>query len=276
MMQHLAQAVADAPNLVGFDLMNEPWGLEKSELPTLYHDAGRIVQTIIPGTVLFLSAHALTSTGLIASQLPPIPLDNIVHSSHFYDPGLQTFQSWSAWTLQTTQGHWEKILQRWSSPLYLGEFGAPAHLPKAADYIDAIYDLMDRELYSGAQWVYTPQWNAVTKDGWNQEDFSINDDQGRLRGTYRPRPFVEETPGDIVSMQWSETAKTLSLVYEPRVLPEEVKIVIPARLEWIGVEVKEGERSHQCEMENPHRLRCVRDQGQRLTQRSLTFLFRAR
>jgi endoglycosylceramidase len=276
MLQHLAQSLADAPNLIGFDLLNEPWGLENSELPELYHDAGQLIQAIVPDTVLFLSAHALTSTGIVPSALEPIPLPNIVYSPHFYDPGLQTFKTWSAWALNTSNRHWKKKMEHWQSPLYLGEFGAPASLPNARAYVNAIYDLMDRELYSGAYWVYTPGWTATAKDGWNHEDFSINDDQGRLRGMYRARPYVEQTPGNIVSMQWNENGKTLALVYEARVQPEEVMIAIPSHLEWIGVETPDMTRVQPCALMNPHQLRCVIDQDSRQTLRSLIFLFRER
>jgi endoglycosylceramidase len=276
MLQHLAQAVADAPNVVGFDLMNEPWGLEKTEIPELYYDAGVILQSIRPDTILFLSAQILTSTGLVASQLPPISLPNIVHATHYYDPGLQTVKSWTDWTLRVANGHWQRILDRWQSPLYLGEFGAPASLPNAVKYVDSIYDLMDQELYSGAYWVYTPGWTDALKDGWNREDFSINDEQGRLRGMYRARPYLEETPGDIVSMKWDEAKKTLAVVYDATVHPEEIKIAIPSRLEWIGVEMMRGERSHDCSLANPFQLRCIGDPGTRLAQRSLLFIFRER
>jgi endoglycosylceramidase len=276
MLQHLAEAVADAPNLVGFDLMNEPWGLEKSELPALYHDAGTVLQSIRPNLILFLSAQILTSTGLVPSQLDPIPLPHIVHATHYYDPGLQTVKSWSPWTLKTANRHWKKILERWQSPLYLGEFGAPATLPNAVNYVDAIYDLMDQELYSGAYWVYTPGWTEAKKDGWNQEDFSINDDKGQLRGMYRARPYVEEAPGDILQMEWNEKSKRLALVYAATVFPEEVKIAIPARLEWIGVEALEGKRAQSCSLMNPHQLRCVHDPKARQALRSLVFLFRER
>jgi endoglycosylceramidase len=277
MVQHLAQAVADAPNVIGFDLMNEPWGFETTEIGPLYYDAGVLIRGILPDSILFLSAGILTSTGVVASKLKPLPLDNIVHATHFYDPGLQTVKKWKAWTLKTANNHWKRILGEWQSPLYLGEFGAPASLPNALQYVDEIYDLMDQELYSGAYWVYTPNWTDALKDGWNREDFSINDEQGRLRGMYRPRPYVEQTPGDMIRMKWDEAKKTLALVYEPRVQPEEIRIAIPSRLEWIGVEVMRDAGSPLCQREGAAVLRCVSDRSAgESQQRALLFLFRER
>jgi hypothetical protein len=93
---------------------------------------------------------------------------------------------------------------------------------------------------------------------------------------YRARPYLEETPGDIVSMKWDEAKKTLAVVYDATVHPEEIKIAIPSRLEWIGVEMMRGERSHDCSLANPFQLRCIGDPGTRLAQRSLLFIFRER
>lgn len=272
MLRLLTKAVADAPNLVGFDLINEPWGVETSELPALYLDAGKVVQEIAPDAVLFLSSHALTSSGIFGSQLPPIPLKNIVYAPHFYDPGLFTFQTWTRWALNTAFDIWNKIQKKWQSPLFLGEFGAPQTLKNAADYTDNIYDLMDRELYSGAQWVYTPDWNPINKDGWNAEDFSINDDKGTLRGTYRPRPFVEEAPGDLLQMRWDEKAKTLSVTYDANIDREELLISVPSRLKWI--DLKTSDLGYSCRWIDTYRLLCANTQRARV-QRALTLQFQS-
>ena len=57
----------------------------------------------------------------------------------------------------------------------VGEYGGPPDLDQGADYLDTLYARLDDNLASGTQWVYTPAWTAERKDGWNREDFSIND-----------------------------------------------------------------------------------------------------
>ncbi len=234
MLKLLAEALADAPNLVGFDLLNEPWGIEDSEIASLYKDAGKTVLDIIPDTILFLSAHALTSAGIFPSNLPPLPFAQTSFSAHYYDPGLQ-FSTWTTWALNTSHDHWKKKVKSWNRPLFLGEFGAPKKLASAQDYMDAIYNLLDAELYSSAQWVYTPAWSPEKKDGWNHEDFSITDADGRLRGTYRPRPFVEQAE-NILAMKWDEKPKILSVRYTG----PELKVLVPERLQWIDPRATES------------------------------------
>ncbi|MCX6131687.1 MAG: cellulase family glycosylhydrolase, partial [Proteobacteria bacterium] len=77
MLERLAEAIASAPNLVGFDLLNEPWGRDE-ELMQLYTDATERVRRHIPDALVFLSSHALTSTGIIPSRLPKPNFDQAV------------------------------------------------------------------------------------------------------------------------------------------------------------------------------------------------------
>ncbi len=252
MIRKLSRAVAGERNVVGIDLMNEPWGEEETELHALYEDAAKEVRRELPGAILFLSPVALTSLALKVSTLPPINDANIVHAAHYYDPGLLT-NSWTKEALQQSAQTWKDILAVWQTPLFLGEFGANPSLPKAGAYVDNIYKLLDDELYSGALWVYSPTWNPETKDGWNHEDLSISDDKGELRGVYRPRPFVEKTSGTLLEMKWNPFLKSLSFRYKPKGLGS-FDLVIPSNLRWKGFAV--STRGYQCQEQRPNRLRC--------------------
>jgi hypothetical protein len=76
----------------------------------------------------------------------------------------------------------------------LGEYGTPSFV-LAPNYIEMIYNDMDKFGDSGTQWGYTPEWNPVTLDGWNAEDLSVVDDKGNYRNNYRERPYARRTAG---------------------------------------------------------------------------------
>ncbi len=256
MLRKLSKAVADEPNVVGIDLMNEPWGEEETELFELYKDAAEVVRREMPNTILFLSPVALTSLVLKTSTLPKIKGRNIVHSTHFYDPEILA-GSWSQWALDQAIGSWKSIEAQWKSPIFIGEFGARPDLSDASGYLDNIYNHLDQGLYSGAIWVYSPSWNSTTKDGWNVEDLSINDERGQLRGAYRPRPFVEKTPGELLRMAWDREQLKLTFAYKPKGFWPFSDIVVPANLRWIGLGVQN--RSRSCLSLTANRIRCTGD-----------------
>lgn len=253
MIDRLTLAIAREPNVIGVDLINEPWGDEESELYQLYIDAARVVRKNMPETILFLSPVAVTSLGLKASTLPKIPGRNIVHSTHFYDPELLA-GSWSQWALDQSALSWKTIGETWRTPVFLGEFGARPDVKNAREYVNNIYAHLDANLYSGAIWVYTPTWNFETKDGWNREDLSIADGEGKLRAVYQPRPFVEKTPGDLKAMKWDLATMVLSFSYKPKFFSRYFEVIIPSDMRVIDLDA--AGRSIFCKNKAGNRLRC--------------------
>jgi hypothetical protein len=67
-------------------------------------------------------------------------------------------------------------------------------------FLDELYAAMDKHQVSGAQWLFAPQWTAEAKDGWNHEDLSSVDHEGRARRTRRARPYPQRVSGDIQSL----------------------------------------------------------------------------
>jgi endoglycosylceramidase len=76
--------------------------------------------------------------------------------------------------------------------------------PRAGDYIRTFYDSLDASLASGAQWNYTPRWNAETKDGRSAEDFNILEASGGPRANFRPRPYPRATAGTPLRFRYED------------------------------------------------------------------------
>ena len=77
MVQKVATTFADAPGVIGYDLLNEPWGNEKTELYHLYQDEAQVIRAVSPQAILFIEPNVMVAGGLQSEMSRP-PFDNIV------------------------------------------------------------------------------------------------------------------------------------------------------------------------------------------------------
>ena len=121
----------------------------------------------------------------------------MAYAPHYYNPTTIVFRRWYGLTatMDNAFRHMTAKRAEWDAPLFVGEFGMDSRVVGSGDYVDAVYDRLDAQLASGAQWNLTPGWTPTRKDGWNGEDFTILDPAGRLRPNFRPRPYPRATAG---------------------------------------------------------------------------------
>lgn len=202
MLESVASSLAGIPNIIGYDIINEPWG-DDSELIALFEDAGAVIENAHPGAIFFVSAHALVS-GIGSNTMRKPNLANFAYSPHYYDATIYLSQSWLGINPKSRLDDLREKSVKWKVPMFLGEFGASETTGNGDDYIEGIYQWLDRNFISGAQWNYTPGWTPEKKDGWNGEDFSIVDEKGRLRSMFKPRPYPQKTAGTPVRFSRGE------------------------------------------------------------------------
>ncbi len=213
MVERVAHRLSAVPGVIGYDIMNEPWGDEATELAALHRDAGQAIRSADPSAILFLSPHAIISAGFSPTQLPAPTFANAAYSPHFYD-GSVLFGSWGGTPPDGPFQYMRGTADGWGVPLFVGEIGGPATADNVGGYMDAIYDRLDETFASATQWVYTPAWTATAKDGWNTEDLSIVDDSGKLRPNFRVRPYAQRISGAPVSMRATHEAVLSDNVFE--------------------------------------------------------------
>jgi endoglycosylceramidase len=217
MLTAVAKRVGTHPAVIGYDMLNEPWGDEVTQIGPLYEDAARALRAEDPDAILFVSAQALTSAGQETLLAQPT-FANLAYSPHYYDGGIVLSKTWSGGTLDEPVGRMSTQAERWDVPLFVGEFGGPAEAVNVGAYVDAFHAALDVRFASGAQWAMAMKWDPVKKDGWNTEDFSIVDDAGELRPNFRLRGYparISGEPKNFNSLLDPEPVVTLSWVHRP-------------------------------------------------------------
>jgi endoglycosylceramidase len=215
MVRIVADHMSDHANVIGYELINEPWGND-DELAALYDDVGTAIRERHPSAILFVPPHALMSSGMGYNNIAKPEFDNFVYSPHFYDAFVIMAKNWLGSDPAGTLDKMARHAASWDVPLLLSEYGAPANTQNVEGYMDALNDWLNNGLHSGTQWNYTPGWRADTKDGWNMEDLSISDDTGTLRANFRPRAYPIAIAGTdatfrednlSLNLRWTNNAK---------------------------------------------------------------------
>lgn len=215
MTKYVADRLAKHRNVIGYDLINEPWG-DNEQLGTLFREVGDAIRERHPGAILFVPAHPLVGAGIFANTMQRPPFDNMVYSPHYYDPATYFLKVWLGNTPSWLLDNIQQTASAWKVPMFLSEFGAPGTARDAGNYMEATYQWLDTKFVSSTQWNYTPAWTETNKDGWNAEDFSIVDDKGKLRGAlFTPRPYPEKTAGQPQSFKRGEHGFTYSWLQNP-------------------------------------------------------------
>ncbi len=194
MVEKVAKEMAAFDNIIGYELINEPWGSDE-ELFTLFQQVGHRIRNQDRGAVLFVPAHALVSGGTREDTIDMPDFDNMVYSPHYYNGAVLFLKSWGG---ADPSGQLDKLKSKadtWEVPMLLSEFGAPAGTRNGLNYIAAQLDWLDKYWVSSTQWNFTPGWREDVKDGWNMEDLSIVDDQGVLRDNFIVRPYPQRVGG---------------------------------------------------------------------------------
>jgi endoglycosylceramidase len=226
MVRAVANRMSQHANVIGYELINEPWGND-TELFNFYQAVSAAIRERDPDRILFVPPHALVSSGTPDNNIPRVTFSNIAYSPHFYDGSVVTIGFW--WG-NSPAGSLNRMLAKangWGAPMLLGEYGANFSVSNAASYIESIYAWLDANFVSGTQWNYTPGWTSARKDGWNGEDLSIVDGNGNLRSKlFTPRPYPQLTAGTPISFQ--RTSKGFTYTWTHSAPLGQTEIFLPA------------------------------------------------
>ena len=239
---HVAQRLAAAPAVIGFEPMNEPsWGsypvtqFEPDRLQPFYREVIAAVRREAPHWLAFVEPSNARNLGF-ATHLAAFDEPDVVYAPHLYDE------------LAETTGHFdparrEEVIAnaadladeaaRIGVPLLLGEYGGVATDPDIASYLDA-----DNEGAAavGAGALY---WSYDRGDGYSLLDLQGNEVAPLVSAIVRAAP--ERVDGTLAS--WSYDAATRSLEvrwHRDRSIAAPTILAAPQRLYPGGIDVDCG------------------------------------
>jgi endoglycosylceramidase len=212
LLETLAKRFAEHPAVLGYDMLNEPWGDEPTQLAPLYEEGAALLRKHDPDAILFVSPGALTSAGQ-ETKLPRPGFANFAYAPHYYDGSVVLAHMWRGGSLATPVMRMRAQADTWKVPAIVTEFGGPADATDIGAYVDEFYAQLDARFMSATQWTFVAHFSELTKDGWNLENFSIVDSKGKTRANFRVRPYPVRIAGEPVSLT-TTLEPTLALVWK--------------------------------------------------------------
>ncbi|MEU6821690.1 cellulase family glycosylhydrolase [Streptomyces atriruber] len=221
-VREVARHFADDDTVIGYDLMNEPWGgsvqgpaFESGPLARLYQDAIDAVRTVDRDHWLFVEPSAIGSNWGFATGLPRLDdprgdgdAARIAYAPHLYPLPMdlgggytgstkgQVDRSLRAWREQT-----EKTARRLGAPVVIGEFGLDTGLPGAMEYVEKVQRMADDMGAGFAYWSNDP-------GPWAPWDAKLRPTK-LLPVLDRPAPLA--VAGDPVAYGWDAAKRTLAV-----------------------------------------------------------------
>lgn len=233
MVEHLLGRIDGLPNVVGLDIMNEPYGaddilFEQTTLAEFYRDIQEMHEANGFATPLYFEPRILTSGGL-RTHLAFDPPPGSVFAPHYYEllsqfglgyPGVS-----KEWTERAVKLRVDDA-RAFGTPLFFGEFGIHGTGDSDFQYLRDLLELFDHYQAGWAYWSY----DAVHGDG-----FGLVDENGDETATLRTivRMYPQRIAGD--NPHWRLGEKRFDLAYASNASPSPTVIFIPMGLASVRV-----------------------------------------
>lgn len=209
----VAQAFADHPAVVGFDVLNEPFmgsfsldAFEPQALQPLYEAVITEVRIHAPDWLAFVEPMNLRNLGQ-PTRLTPFPFDGVVYAPHSYDASAEQGQGFDPARRDAIAQNVALLAQEaraLGAALWVGEYGGVASHAGIGEYMDAQHDAV------AAVWGGSAYWHYGQDNGYGMLDPDGNEKPALMDVLVRPWPErVDGTP-----MRWAYDEGTRTLTVE--------------------------------------------------------------
>ncbi|MGG1152879.1 cellulase family glycosylhydrolase [Bacillus wiedmannii] len=257
MWKHVAQRFADNDTVIGYDLMNEPFGgsniwpfFEKNKLANMYQKVINTIRTVDQKHWVFYEPQAFGINQGLCSTLPKLhdPRQGeakLGYAPHLYPLLLETNAPYTGITkslVRNTIHNWRnnrmEESRNYGTPIILGEYGLDVTKEGRLDYVDDVIDMIDSIGSGFAYWSNDPgSWGPYDENG------NFNALAERLARPYpraiagNPIDWKYDTNKNVLTVTWSENqnvAGPTELFLSPKYYPNgwEIKTNDPTDTEW--------------------------------------------
>jgi endoglycosylceramidase len=240
--RHVAEHLAGAPAIIGFDPINEPsWGsygiatFERDRLQPFYESAIAEVRKAAPKWLAFAEPSNSRALGF-STSLQPFHASGVVYSPHLYDVDAERtgmFDPAHAPDLVEMGSEFADEAKRMGTALWIGEYGGQGVDPNVGAYMGADYDAAAAVSAGSMIWAYDEG------GGYSLLDAQGNEVPSLVAALVRPFPTrVAGTPG---AWSYDPTTRTFELDWtSDPAIDAETRIAIPSRVYPNGVSVDCG------------------------------------
>lgn len=240
--RRIAERLADAPAVIGFDPINEPnWGtyavgrFERDRLEPYYDAVVAAVREVAPGWVAFLEPAGSRNLG-VPTGLVPFAYRDVVYAPHLYDLEAEAngmFDPAHRDALIGDAANLRNEATQLGAALWIGEYGGLQSDPNVTGYLDAAYD------GAAGAWAGTMTWAYDRGTGYALLDPDGNEVPVLVDAIVRPYPA--RIAGEPVSWSYDDAARELEVAWQPDpAITAPTVIIAPARVYPDGVTVDCG------------------------------------
>lgn len=220
MWKHVAQRFANEPAVLGYDLMNEPFGgtrqfgfFEGPILTPFYQRTVNAIREVDSDNWVFVEPQALgpnegseTSLGTVHDPRPGEP--RIVLAPHFYPGGVDLGGSYDGLAKMLVQAQfalWKRNMpaaaRRLNTPMWLGEIGGMGEgAPGAAEFTGDWLSMADELGIGWAYWSNDPGSSGIT----------YGDGRPTLFAELLARPYPRAVAGTPTKISYTDGALTVA------------------------------------------------------------------
>jgi endoglycosylceramidase len=222
MWQKVASRFKDNPYVIGYDLMNEPWGgdlvrsfvtgdFERYDLAALYGRLIPAIREVDPEKYIFFEPAPAPVTFGAPSFLGRVrdarASQRLVYAPHMYPYGLHEGGNYNAKDRKNLQD-WERERKKdqrthQNAPLLCGEFGVSPSSQGYDEFLTEINNMFDRNQWHWAYW-------SNDKGGWSP----LNADRTETPiCNHLVRAYPKATAGNIRSFSFDPSLKVFRMTY---------------------------------------------------------------